>query len=63
MIKTDIDYINLFFKNDLGLEDQQLSQLITVCNILEDFKTKYLIGVSEEEYIKNCNLSLGEKKK
>ena len=63
MIKTDIDYISLFFKNDLGLEDQQLSQLITVCNILEDFKTKYLIGVSEEEYIKNCNLSLGEKKK
>ena len=63
MIKTDIDYISLFFKDDLGLEDQQLSQLITVCNILEDFKTKYLIGVSEEEYIKNCNLSLGEKKK
>ena len=63
MIKTDIDYISLFFKNDLGLEDQQLSQLITVCNILEDFKTKYLIGVSEEEYIKNCNLSLGEKRK
>ena len=42
MIKTDIDYINLFFKDDLGLEDQQLYQLITVCNILGDFKAKYL---------------------
>ena len=62
MIKTDIDYIKLFFKDDLGLEDQQLSQLITVCNILGDFKAKYLIGVSEEEYVKNCNLVLKAKK-
>lgn len=62
MIKTDIDYINLFFKDDLGLEEQQLSQLITVCNILGDFKTKYLIGVSEEEYINNCNLALKGKR-
>ena len=62
MIKTDIDYINLFFKDDLGLEDQQLSQLITVCNILGDFKAKYLIGVSEDEYVKNCNLALKVKR-
>ena len=62
MIRTDIDYINLFFKDNFGLEDQQLSQLITVCNILGDFKTKYLIGVSEEEYIKNCNLALKVKR-
>jgi len=55
-------YIKLFFKDDLGLEDQQLSQLITVCNILGDFKAKYLIGVSEEEYVKNCNLVLKAKK-
>jgi hypothetical protein len=62
MIKTDIDYINLFFKDGLGLEDQQLSQLITVCNILGDFKAKYLIGVSEDEYVKNCNLALKVKR-
>ena len=57
-INTDINYIQLFNKKQNGIEENQLFQLLSACNIMKDFKLEYLTGVKEEEYNQKCELAL-----
>ena len=59
-IYSDIEYMRLFIKENNGKEDNQLTHLITVCEALKNINHKHLLDVSEEEYNKNCALSLSK---
>ena len=57
-IYSDIEYMKLFIKDNNGTEDNQLTQLVTVCEAMKNINYNHLFDVTEEEYLKNCNLSL-----
>ena len=54
-IYTNCKYMKLFIGNKKNLEDgHQLSQLIGICQQMLNFNYKCLIGITEEEFNKNC---------
>ena len=57
-IYSDIEYMKLFIKDNNGTEDNQLTYLITVCEAMEKINYTYLFDVTEQEYCKNCSLTL-----
>ena len=59
-IYSDIEYMRLFIKDNNGTEDNQLTQLVTVCEAMKNINYNHLFDVTEEEYRKNCNLSLAK---
>ena len=55
-IYTNCKYMKLFIGNKKNLEDgHQLSQLIGICQQMLNFNYKCLIGITEEEFNKNCD--------
>ena len=61
-ISSEIEYLKLFLKEKNGTNDNQLTQLITVCEAMKNMKHTSLFNVTEEEYKKNCDLSLEKMK-
>ena len=59
-IYSDIEYMKLFIKDNNGTEENQLTQLVTVCEAMKNINYNHLFDVTEEEYRKNCNLSLAK---
>ena len=62
-IYTNCKYMKLFIGNEKNLGDRhQLSQLIGICQQMLNFNYKCLIGITEEEFNKNCEINYLEEK-
>ena len=63
-IYTNCKFMELYIgeKKNKG-EDNQLSQLLSICEFVKDINDKSLFNVTEEEFNYNCNKCLDEYKK
>ena len=57
---SNCEYMKVFF-NDIiegKNEDSRLTQLLSICQIISDFKYGNAIGINEEEFLSNCKNSI-----
>ena len=57
-IHSDLEYIKLFIQEINGAQDNQVTLLNTVCEIIKNFNYTNLFEVKEEDYNKNCKESM-----
>lgn len=52
---SNAKFVELYIVNKNGKENNQLSHILGICNLIPTIKHSDLIGVTEEEFKKKCN--------